>query len=409
MKFLFHFYDLDTRAGIQRAICELANALVEQGEQVVIANASSRAECVFFLDDRVVVERTPYPEHKRSGPAAWLSKVLWAARELRALRTIVRRHRPSMIVDHGTAIGLVYPFASLCGAPLVLQRHFPVANFPRGKILYRLLKPLSGRRVVVALTEGIAADFRRLGYKRVVAIPNMIPATACAASYSDAVPRTGLLIGRAVNVQKGFDLFLRALAVTGMQGWRFTIVGPKIESDRLLIGLIREFGLTEQVVLLPATDNPYGLIRKTSLVIVPSRYEGFPLVALESLSIGRPVLCSDADGLREAVTHDVNGLVFPCGDAGKLSECLRRVRDEPELLPVLAGNTSVGLEQYRRESVLRKWRSLAASMASDDCADTSSSRRRFRLGALRKPMRYASRASLLHRAARELLWNSDRK
>jgi len=366
MKYLFHFYDLSSVAGIQRAICELANALVEQGNQVVIATNSARSESAYPLDDRVSIEKTPYPEerrYERLGILAWPFKMLWAIRQIGALRTVVKRHNPSLIVDHGTSIGLTFPFGTIAGAPLVLQRHFPVRNFPRGEILYRLLALLCGGRSVVVLTESIAADLRRLGYRRVTVIPNMIPARATARPYSDAVPKTGLLIGRA-HPQKGFDLFLKALCQTDMDGWQFTIMGPQVDSEPTLKGLVCELGLGDRVLLLPARNDPYEQIRKASVVIMPSRYEGFPMVALEALGIGRPLIASDVDGLRDVVSGNINGLVFPCGDVEKLSGCLRRIRDEADLLPTLAQNSRAGIERYRKDSVVGKWESLAAELAN---------------------------------------------
>jgi len=145
MKFLFHFYDLHQRAGIQRAISELSNALVENGHEVVLASCTSRAEAAFSLDKRIVLEEVPYPESKEARFATWAKKIVWGIRQEHILRRIVKRHRPSVVVDHGTALGLMYPGKSMAGIPFVLQRHFPVKTFPFGKFLYKALSLLGTR------------------------------------------------------------------------------------------------------------------------------------------------------------------------------------------------------------------------------------------------------------------------
>jgi glycosyltransferase involved in cell wall biosynthesis len=364
MNYLFHFYDLQKRAGIQRAICELANALVEHGDGVAIVTHSARSEATFRIDDRVVVEQTPYQEHQRFGLCAWPMRALWGVKQAWVLRKIIKRYRPQIVVDHGTALGLIYPFRKLGGSPFVMQRHFPARKFPGGKVLYQLLPLICGRRTIVVLTENIASELRSFGYKRVVVIPNVCTADAKTAPYRDAVPMTGLLMGRGKTPQKGFDIFLQALAMTKMPGWHFTIVGPEVDTDPQLRELVRKHQLTERVSLLPATDSPFELIRKTVCVIMPSRYEALPMVAIEALGIGRPVLASDVDGLRDVVIDDVNGLIFSRGDAIALSTCLARVRDDCALLERLAEKASASVEHFKGSYVSESWSELVKQLTN---------------------------------------------
>jgi glycosyltransferase involved in cell wall biosynthesis len=275
---------------------------------------------------------------------------------------LVRRHNPSIVVDHGTALGLLYPFASIGGVPFVLQRHFPVRGFPHGKLLHRLQSIASRSRTIVALTEAIAAEMRTQGHRNVTVIPNVLPAGAHPAPYKDAIPRSALLMGRAKNPQKGFDLFLQALAVAKLEGWHFQIVGPEVDSDSQLLALVREHRLEGEVDLLPGNADPYLLLRNCSCLIMPSRYEGFPLVALEALSIGRPVLASDVDGLRDLVIPGTNGMLFHAEDVAELSAALEFVEKNPEQLGYFASNASESVKQYRGPIVVAKWCALVTRL-----------------------------------------------
>jgi glycosyltransferase involved in cell wall biosynthesis len=355
MKFLFHFYDLHHCAGIQRAIIELSNALVGAGHEVVIAVNTPRAKVVFPLDERVVLEGISNPEPNYFGLAAWPRRTAWAFRELFVLQNLVRHYRPSIVVDHGTALGLLYPSRSLNGVPFVLQRHFPVGGFPHGKLLHRLLSIFSSAKTVVALTESIAEEMRFQGQRRVVVIPNVLPDHAKPSRYQNAVPRTGLLVGRAKTPQKGFDLFLRALALTKMEGWHFRIVGPDVDSDPLLLTLVKEHQLQDRVELLPPSDDLFTLLSSCCCLIMPSRYEALPMVALEALSIGRPVLASDVDGLRDIVRPGVNGILFPSGDIEELSDALRTLEMDAERLEYFAGNASESVRRFQGPAVVSAW------------------------------------------------------
>lgn len=126
------------------------------------------------------------------------------------------------------------------------------------------------------------------------------------------------------DYQKGLDILLTAL--------------KSIESDKVFHlhviggGVLDDTNLGDLQDVLSKLSTEYGwlsgeqsseIIRRADALIMPSRWEGFGLVALESLYLGTPVICSDAGGLLETVTHGENGLVFKADDVQSLQECLR--------------------------------------------------------------------------------------
>jgi glycosyltransferase involved in cell wall biosynthesis len=359
MKFLFHFYDLRMHAGIQRAVSELSNALVEQGHSVTIVSDTARQETAFALDPRIQIVQIPNPQPTGGGLRVWLVKLAGVFRQFTRLRDQIRLAQPDLVVDHGTAIGLLYPFATLGGRPFLLQRHFAVASFPRGAFLYRLLSLFAGRKTVVALTETIADELRAHGYKHVTVIPNPIPSYAQPCPLKANSRRIGLLIGRAGNPQKGFDVFLNALAIRPIPGWQFRIVGPGVDEDPLLAELVRRHCLQDHVKLLAATPDPNSEIVECSCLIMPSRYEGLPMVALEALAIGRPVIGSDVDGLRDLIVPGVNGVLFPTEDPQRLSDTLASFCEKPELADRMAREAPQSVRRFSPEAIAREWLSLA--------------------------------------------------
>jgi glycosyltransferase involved in cell wall biosynthesis len=364
MKFLFHFYDLHQRAGIQRAICELSNSLVANGDDVVVVSGTERSKTAYWLDSRVVLETYSNPEPQKTGWRAWPAKVLWAWRQYSLLRTAVTKHQPTIVVDHGTALGLLYPLSRFGGSSFVLQRHFPGSRFPGGPILYRLLSIISSGKSLVVLTNTIAEDMRQLGFKDVAVIPNPVPTEASFTPYTQATPRLGLLLGRAGNPQKGFDIFVRALARRPIPDWRFLIVGPGVKEDPVLNRLLKESKLGNLVELRAASNDPYALIRSCACVIMPSRYEALPMVALEALSIGRPVIGSDVDGLRDVVQPGINGALFKSEDIADLSSTLLDITSSSDRLACMASQASATVAPYRPEAIAKLWRDYAYSRLS---------------------------------------------
>ncbi len=80
------------------------------------------------------------------------------------------------------------------------------------------------------------------------------------------------------------------------------------------------------------------------VLVVPSLWYDFPLVAHEALATETVVVATDLPGLNEIVTNEVNGLLFERGDAGALAEQLRRLARSPELVAKLRA----GRGQVRR-------------------------------------------------------------
>ena len=77
------------------------------------------------------------------------------------------------------------------------------------------------------------------------------------------------------------------------------------------------------------TSNWPRYYAATDLTVVPSRYESFGLVAIESMACGTPVVASRAGGLAYTVEEGRNGLLVPYGDAPALTAALdRALRDE---------------------------------------------------------------------------------
>jgi len=362
MRFLFHFYDLQQKAGIQRAICELSNALVADGNEVLIVSATARCRIAYPLDERVSLIVVDHPEPASTG----------ALRQYLYVSKIAKRLRPAIFVDHGTSLGLLYPFRMIGDVPFALQRHFPAKAFPNGRLIYRVLSCLKSSSVVVVLTESTASELCSYGYKNVYVIPNVLAAGAKPSEYLPQSPKLGLLMGRA-NPQKGFDLFLEALGRKRIPGWSFQIVGPGVDKDPLLRQLMKKYQLQDTVSLLPATNNPFEYIKRASCVIMPSRYEGLGMVALEALAIGRPVIASDVDGLNEIVLDGVNGRCFPCEDVQKLSDCLVSACGDENKLAEYARNAPSFLDKFRAESVVKAWKNVVMDCT---CVDIDAAAKR---------------------------------
>ncbi len=148
------------------------------------------------------------------------------------------------------------------------------------------------------------------------------------ARYARPDERLVLLVGRLVY-EKGFHLALDALApvVKGLGNVRFVVAGTGT-AEAELQRQARRLGLTDHGSFLGwvGDDMLHSLYRVAEIVIVPSIYEPFGLVALEAMASGCLCVVADTGGLREVVPADGTvGLRFRWRDASSLRNVLARV------------------------------------------------------------------------------------
>jgi glycogen(starch) synthase len=148
------------------------------------------------------------------------------------------------------------------------------------------------------------------------------------ARYAKPDQQLVLLVGRLVY-EKGFHLALDALArvVKRPGNVRFVVAGTGT-AEAELKRQARRLGLTRHGSFLGwvGDDMLHSLYRVAEVVIVPSIYEPFGLVALEAMASGCLCVVADTGGLREVVPAGGSvGLRFPCRDADALSRVLEEV------------------------------------------------------------------------------------
>lgn len=147
------------------------------------------------------------------------------------------------------------------------------------------------------------------------------------ARYAAADQRLVLLVGRLVY-EKGFHLALDALAavVRRLGNVRFVVAGTGT-AEAELKRQARRLGLMEHGAFLGwvGDDMLHSLYRVSEILIVPSIYEPFGLVALEAMASGCLCVVADTGGLREVVPGDGSvGLRFTSRDATSLEEVLEQ-------------------------------------------------------------------------------------
>jgi glycosyltransferase involved in cell wall biosynthesis len=268
------------------------------------------------------------------------------ARDLAAvlrLRGLLARYQPAVVHAHGLRAAAAASLALLPargGRPALLVT---VHNAPPPGALsaavYAVLERLAARRAdaVLAVSPDLAGRMRRAGARDVALAVIAAPAAPapCAAGIARARADLGgpgrpvvLAVGR-LTVQKGLDVLIDAvsrlqdreppplLAIAGE--------GPLAGS---LAARARAGGVEAR--FLGARSDVPALLAAADVVVVPSRWEGQPLVLQEALRAGRPIVASRVGGI-PALTGAEAALLIPPADPPALAAAIASALDDPGL------------------------------------------------------------------------------
>jgi poly(glycerol-phosphate) alpha-glucosyltransferase len=146
-----------------------------------------------------------------------------------------------------------------------------------------------------------------------------------------------------------------ALVVEALPNARLEIYGQG-EDRRALQSQIDELGLQDSVTLPGYTTDPDGTYARASLSLLTSKYEGYPLVLLETLAHGCPVVSYDVKyGPREIIAHGENGYVVRAGAYKTLARRVIEVLGDPELRRRLSEHAATPDPEFSEHTFVARW------------------------------------------------------
>ena len=277
-------------------------------------------------------------------------------RAITRLRSLLQAWRPDVVHAHGLRAGALTAIAGALIRPrvyhpkpalIVTVHNAPPASGPAGAV-YRVLERIVARNadsvlcVSTDLEDRIrAAGGRRVGHAVVPAVPGSLAGGVSAEERAairaelGAVPgqRIVLAVGR-LAPQKGFSLLLEAAARWGdIQPRPLLVIAGSGPLARELEARAASLGLTVRFAGQRA-DVP-ALLAAADVFVLPSVWEGQPLILQEALPAGVPIVATRVGGVPGLAGEDAAILVAP-GDAPALAAAVRAVLGDPALAARLA-------------------------------------------------------------------------
>jgi glycosyltransferase involved in cell wall biosynthesis len=372
---LLHAYGM---GGTIRATFNLAARLAHDYEVEILSVQRRRNEPCFPFPPGVTVTTA---DDRRAGAAPFPARLLRRFRsrlmhpsdrmarnatlwtDLTLLRRLWRV-RSGVLMGTRPALNMLVPEAAHPGLALVAAEHttFRAYRDPHVRSIRARYPQLDA---VVVLTEREQRRFDRVlkGSTRVVTIPNAVAEpTGPPAPLERPVV---LAAGRLMRV-KGFDRLVRAFAQVARAHpeWRLRICGGGDERAALL-AQIDELGAAGSIELVGRVGDLEREMQDASMFVLSSRAEGLPLVMLEAMGKGLPVVSFDCPtGPRNVISDGVDGVLVKNGDVDALAQAIIALIEDDDRRRRLAAAGRETARLYGMENIGRKWEALMAELTA---------------------------------------------
>ncbi|MCP3097525.1 glycosyltransferase [Myxococcus sp. K15C18031901] len=294
---------------------------------------------------------------------------------------LVRHAREADVIvagQEGRAALLACLAGRILGKPVVGMIHFDWGAFhreqPRRQLWgLRLLYPRMSR--IVACGHDTARSFQELvpvPSDKLQVIPNFVDGATVRAAGEAPLPDWAVpifqkpvvvAVGR-LEPQKGFDVLIRAHALSRQRGVDANLLIVGVGSlEHELKALAESLGVASSVFMPGFASNPHALMRRAAAFALSSRFEGLPMVLLEALALGCPVVSTDCpSGPGELLAHGEHGVLVPVEDAPALSAALERVVSDAAWQRELSRRARARAEDLSSERALGAWETLLSSL-----------------------------------------------
>lgn len=372
MKIIYCTHSTYNPGGMERVLCNKVKYLSEQMHwdvTVVTTDQHNRPPFYPFPESvRMIDLGINYSEDNVKGAFGKIYGYLKKRRKhKKLLEELLKREKADIVVS-------LYPSESSFipdikdGSRKVLEIHyckFFRLQYGRKGLLGAIDKwrTWQDERIVRRFDKFVVLTNEDRGYwgnlPNIEVIPNA--AMFVADRYSDVSVKRVIAVGR-LDYQKGFDRLINAWEIVNKSGkyndWKLDIFGQG-EWEEMLQGMINEKGLKSSAFINKPTKSIGNEYAESSMLVMSSNYEGFPMVMIEAMACGLPVVAFDFKcGPKDIISDGENGLIIRNGDIKALADGMMKLMEDTENRKSMSMNARKIVDTYSEKAVMEKWTGL---------------------------------------------------
>ena len=210
-----------------------------------------------------------------------------------------------------------------------------------------------------AISQGIYNELSRITDRAILRVNNtgnffedITDSAQINSSEKSGSTKKLFFIGR-IAPEKHIETIIDSLAKSATRDWELHVIGDAETSDLTtsLKDYSEKIGVKNSVIWHGWSAYPWTVAAAADAVILASEYEGFPLVLVEALANGKPVISTPVDAAKEIITPGKNGWLFNFNDSDMLAEILDGISSEQLPIPN-ADCCRNSVKSYKKETAL---------------------------------------------------------
>ena len=336
--------------------------------------AGSEAQKLF--DDARNLQLTTYNlQHLRRSIHPWHDLVaMWEIRQL------IRVLKPSVVHLNSTKAGVLGSFAAIgLKTKIVFTAHGfrflePLSN--ASKSFYLALEKTASayRDFIITVSDAdkkAALDNKLIAENKIQTIHNGLPKLQFLekqeARKKLLLPENKILLGCVANFYKtkGLDILVDAISLLDdkiKNNIHLSIIGRSNHARDEVRSKILEYELGEKITLIDSLPMAYPYLSAFDVFILPSRKEGFPLVLLEAMQAGLPIVATKVGGIPEALED--GGLQVAPEDPKALADAIQLLINDKNLASQFSQRAKQRSELFSEEKMLSETEKIYQKLLS---------------------------------------------
>jgi len=213
--------------------------------------------------------------------------------------------------------------------------------------------------------------YEKISKKKIITIPNGVDGTLYNVSINReqkkrelGIVKNGPIIGLGVRLeeQKGITYLLKAMPIIMKEFQDITLlIAGKGNLKNDLIKEASDLGITNNIIFVGPRLDMAELLKLFDLYVLPSLWEGLPMVLLESLAAGCPIVTTDVGGNSTVIKHRLNGsLVEPRNFTSLASEIIRLLKDEELRINYIKNGYEIFNSKYSAKVMTEQYEKFAS-------------------------------------------------
>lgn len=184
------------------------------------------------------------------------------------------------------------------------------------------------------------------------------PLTVEVKGRADLSNKRFLSIGRFSKGHKGFDLLIKAFAQFAEKNaeWMLDIVGEGTEEE-VYRSLIKANNLENRISIHPFTKDIHQYYARSSVYVLASRWEGMPLVLMEAMAYGLPIVASDIPIATELLEGEGMAMLFERENIRQLADGLNSMATEADLNRMSEKSIAYA-EKFKIDAIIKQWEKI---------------------------------------------------